>query len=80
MTVFKELSLLDLFNKANEWHNLIENPDDLPNDGEIVLANNILTVAYVKFKKEKDGNYWKHDYFEICNVKYWKKLVLPIKE
>lgn len=65
------------YNKANEWHNIKENPNELPNDGELVLADNIFTTECVKFKKEKDGNHWKHDDFELCNVVYWKEIVLP---
>lgn len=66
-----------VYNKVNKWHNIKENPNDLPNDGELVLANNIFTTECVKFKK--DDNCWKHDKFELCNVVYWKEIVLPIE-
>ena len=64
------------YNKANEWHNIKENPNDLPNDGELVVADNGLTIDCVKFRKNEFGNSWKHDNFELYNVIYWKKLVL----
>lgn len=59
-----------------KWHDLWKDPSDLPEDGEFILANNLLTTAYVQFKKE-DGNHWRHDYFEICSVRYWRRLILP---
>ena len=64
------------YNKANEWHNIKENPTDLPNDGELVVADNGLTIDCVKFRKNEFGNSWKHDMFELYNVIRWKKLVL----
>lgn len=64
------------YNKANEWHNIKENPTDLPNDGELVVADNGLAIDCVKFIKNEFGNSWKHDKFELYNVIYWKKLVL----
>lgn len=64
------------YNKANEWHNIKENPNDLPNDGELVVADNGLTIDCVKFRKNEFGNSWKHDNFELYNVICWKKLVL----
>ncbi len=62
---------------TSHWHDLRKNPNDLPKDGASVLANNILTTECVKFKKEENGNCWRHDYFELCNVVYWKELKLP---
>lgn len=64
------------YNKANEWHNIKENPNDLPNDGELVVADNGLAIDCVKFRKNEFGNSWKHDNFELYDVIYWKKLVL----
>lgn len=63
--------------RASQWHDLRKNPDDLPEDGAVVLANNILTTECIKFKKEKDGNHWRHDNFELCDVVYWKEIMLP---
>ncbi len=62
--------------KKHEWHNIKENPTDLPNDGELVVADNGLAIDCVKFIKNEFGNSWKHDKFELYNVIYWKKLVL----
>ena len=64
------------YNKANEWHNIKENPNDLPNDEELVVADNGLAIDCVKFIKNEFGNSWRHDKFELYNVIYWKKLVL----
>lgn len=64
------------YDKANEWHNIKENPNDLPNDGELVVADNGLTIDCVKFRKNEFSNSWIHDKFELYNVMYWKKLVL----
>lgn len=66
------------YNKANEWHDLRKNPNDLPNDGELVLANNLLYTECVKFGKDKGfGISWKTDYFELSGVVFWKEIVLP---
>ena len=64
------------YNQANEWHNIKENPNDLPNDGELVVADNGLAIECVKFRKDEFGNSWRHDRFELGGVIYWKKLVL----
>lgn len=66
------------YNKANEWHDLRKNPNELPNDGELVLANNLLYTESVKFGKDKGfGISWKTDYFELSGVVFWKEIVLP---
>ena len=54
-----------------KWHDLRENPSDLPKSGQRVLANNISTIECVVFKKEEDGNHWRHDMFELCHVIKW---------
>lgn len=64
-------------NDNNGWHDLVANPNDLPNDGEFILASNLCTTEYVKFRKEKDGNHWRQDYFELCDVVYWKEIIPP---
>jgi hypothetical protein len=64
------------YNKANEWHNIKENPNDLPNDGELVVADNGLAIDCVKFIKNEFGNSWQHDKFVLCDVICWKKLIL----
>lgn len=58
--------------KKHEWHNIKENPTDLPNDGELVVADNGLAIDCVKFIKNEFGNSWKHDNFELHNVICWK--------
>lgn len=68
----------DGYQKANEWHDLRRNPNDLPNDGELVFANNLLCTECVKFGKDKGfGTSWKTDYFELGGVVLWKEIVLP---
>jgi len=57
-----------------KWHDLREDPNDLPNIGQRVLANNISTIECVVFKKEEDGNHWKHDKFELCHVIKWCEM------
>ena len=41
------------YNKANEWHNIKENPTDLPNDGKLVVADDGLAMECVKFRKNR---------------------------
>lgn len=61
--------------ERNGWHDLRKNPDDLPNDGEKVLASNLLTAEYVRYDDAEKS--WKHDYFELDNVRYWKREDFP---
>ena len=49
------------YNKANEWHNLKENPNDLPKDSIRVLVlteeKNLVDVVYIPHEGFKDPDF-----------------------
>lgn len=73
-TCYKDGFLAGLKASRPKWHDLRESPKDLPKNGEHVLANNMLTTECVTFKKEADGNHWRHDMFELCSVMKWCEI------
>lgn len=77
----------DGFNKANEWHDLRKDPNDLPDihclNWVIALYDNGTLWCRAKREKCVDGIFWVDSYhYQIYNVIAWKEIVLSkeIKE
>lgn len=72
----------DGFNKANEWHDLRKDPNDLPDihclNWVIALYDNGTLWCRAKREKCVDGIFWVDSYhYQIYNVIAWKEIVLP---
>lgn len=78
------------YNKANEWHNLLKNPDDLPKEGEIVLcyclgycgASYPITARMYVDYTDSSIHHWltlggEGKSEELSDVLAWKEIVLP---
>ena len=75
------------YNKANEWHDLRKDPNDLPDihclNWVIALYDNGTLWCRAKREKCVDGIFWVNSYhYQIYNVIAWKEITLPkeIKE
>lgn len=75
------------YNKANEWHDLRKDPNDLPDihclNWVIALYDNGTLWCRAKREKCVDGIFWVDSYhYQIYNVIAWKEIVHPkgIKE
>lgn len=71
------------YNKANEWHNLRKNPNDLPKekvDVYVLYAWGEVDVMHLEWNKEWFDDYGTH--CSLTHVTHWKEIVLPeeIKE
>ena len=66
------------YQKANEWHDLRKNPNDLPKekvDVYVLCAWGEVAVMHLEWNKE-----WFDDYGMHCSltfVTHWKEIVLP---
>ena len=70
------------YNKANEWHDLRKDPNDLPDihclNWVIALYDNGTLWCRAKREKCVDGIFWVDSYhYQIYNVIAWKEIVLP---
>ena len=70
------------YNKANEWHDLRKDPNDLPNthclNWVIALYDNGNLWCRAKREEFVDGIFWVNSYhYQIYNVIAWKEIVLP---
>lgn len=76
--------------KANEWHNLRKNPDDLPNELEIVLcyclgycgvSYPITARMYIDYEDSSVHRWWtiagEGHSEQLTNVIAWKEIVPP---
>ena len=75
------------YNKANEWHDLRKDPNDLPDihclNWVIALYDNGTLWCRAKREKCVDGIFWVDSYhYQIYNVIAWKEIVFSkeIKE
>ena len=75
------------YNKANEWHDLRKDPNDLPDihclNWVIALYDNGTLWCRAKREKCVDGIFWVDSYhYQIYNVIAWKEITPPkeIKE
>lgn len=81
------------YNKASEWHNLRKNPDDLPQEGEIVLcyclgvcgASYPITAQMYFDYDDTSVHYWRpsatsgnRPLEEPRSVLAWKEIAIPI--
>ena len=72
----------DGYNKANEWHDLRKNPNDLPNthclNWVIALYDNGTLWCRAKREECVDGIFWVNSYhYQIYNVIAWKEVIPP---
>ena len=78
------------YNKANEWHNLRKNPNDLPDEGEIVLCYCLgycgvcypITARMYTNYEDSSIHYWwtlggEGKSEKLDNVIKWKEIILP---
>ena len=70
------------YNKANEWHDLRKDPNDLPNThcGNWVIALYDNGILWCRARREEfvEGIFWVNSYhYQIYNVIAWKEIVLP---
>ena len=70
------------YNKANEWHDLRKDPNDLPNvhcmNWVIALYGNGTLWCRARREEFVEGIFWVNSYhYQIYNVIAWKEIVLP---
>ena len=94
-TIEQNIALKKELNKANEWHDLRKNPNDLPNECEIVVcyclgycgvSYPITAQLYIDYEDSSVHRWWtiagEGHSEQLNNVIAWKEIVLPkdIKE
>ena len=70
------------YSKANEWHDLRKDPNDLPSphclNWVIALYDNGTLWCRARRKECIDGVFWVNsEYYPIDNVLAWKEITLP---
>ena len=70
------------YNKANEWHDLRKDPNDLPIphclNWVIALYSNGILWCRARREKCSDGIFWVNSYHNpIYDVIAWKEIVFP---
>lgn len=70
------------YNKANEWHDLRKDPNDLPNahcmNWVIALYDNGTLWCRARREEFAEGIFWVNSYhYQIFNVIAWKEITPP---
>lgn len=74
------------YNKANEWHDLRKDPDDLPKEMENVLCYckgtgiKFCCVGHIIVGGDKKARWWANNKSEELLVIKWKEIILEEEE